>query len=214
MTLDARGRIKLYETKQEREELEQHADLFSILKVTEKLERAWTRGLIGAKEYEEQCLTLIAQFKTLWSTLKATVPDVEKFMQQHSMQCPMALQRLVVVGVPATVQHGGAGTSSGPAGGSSTAQVSDTTAAFITCLDSVRLSMLAVDQLQPSLNDLMSALNKMTELPADFEGRKRVLGWLRKLADLRADYELDGIEARQLEHDLNSSYTEWQQTLK
>lgn len=54
----------------------------------------------------------------------------------------------------------------------------------------------------------------MTELPADFEGRKRVLGWLRKLADLRADYELDGVEARQLEHDLNSSYTEWQQTLK
>lgn len=39
-------------------------------------------------------------------------------------------------------------------------QVSDTTAAFITCLDSVRLNMLAVDQLQPSLNDLMSALNK------------------------------------------------------
>ena len=31
------------------------------------------------------------------------VPDVGEFMRQHSMQCPMALQRLVVVGLPATV---------------------------------------------------------------------------------------------------------------
>jgi ESCRT-I complex subunit VPS28 len=63
------------------------------------------------------------------------------------MQCPMALQRLVVVGLPATVEHGG----SRSAPSSSAAVVAEITAAFITCLDSVRLNMLAVDQvLAPS----------------------------------------------------------------
>lgn len=54
----------------------------------------------------------------------------------------------------------------------------------------------------------------MADLPADFEGRRRLQDWLRKLAGLRAEYELDAAEARQLEHDLTSAYTEWQQTLK
>ena len=49
------------------------ADLFAILKTTEKLERAWTRDLISAKEYEPLCAKLIAQFKTLWSTLRSSV---------------------------------------------------------------------------------------------------------------------------------------------
>ncbi len=62
-------------------------------------------------------------------------------MRQHSMQCPMALQRLVVVGLPATVEHGGRGGAT-----NSAAVVAEITAAFITCLDSVRLNMLAVDQ--------------------------------------------------------------------
>lgn len=71
------------------------------------------------------------------------VPDVGDFMRQHSMQCPMALQRLVVVGLPATVEHGGGRSATS---NSSAAVVAEITAAFITCLDSVRLNMLAVDQ--------------------------------------------------------------------
>lgn len=49
------------------------ADLFAILKTTEKLERAWTRDLVSAKEYEPLCAKLIAQFKTLWGTLRDSV---------------------------------------------------------------------------------------------------------------------------------------------
>jgi VPS28 protein len=75
------------------------------------------------------------------------VPDVGDFMRQHSMQCPMALQWLVVVGLPATVEHGG-GRSAPP---NSAAVVAEITAAFITCLDSVRLNMLAVDQVPRGL---------------------------------------------------------------
>lgn len=49
------------------------ADLFAILKTTEKLERAYVRDAVTAKDYELQCSKLIAQFKTLWDTLKEQV---------------------------------------------------------------------------------------------------------------------------------------------
>ncbi len=54
----------------------------------------------------------------------------------------------------------------------------------------------------------------MAELPADFSAKRRVMDWISKLNKQSAAYELDAGEARQLEHDLTSSYTEWQQTLK
>jgi VPS28 protein len=55
---------------------------------------------------------------------------------------------------------------------------------------------------------------QMVDLPADFTAKRRLLDWISKLNKQSAAYELDAGEARQLEHDLTSSYTEWQQTLK
>ena len=49
------------------------ADLFAILKSTDKLERAYVRDDISAKEYEPLCSKLIGQFKTLYETLREEV---------------------------------------------------------------------------------------------------------------------------------------------
>ena len=49
------------------------ADLFAIVKTTEKLERAYVRDAISAKDYEPLCEKLIAQFRTLWETLRSEV---------------------------------------------------------------------------------------------------------------------------------------------
>ena len=38
--------------------------------------------------------------------LPPQVPDVEKFMAEYNMQCPMAAKRLIYSGMPATVEHG------------------------------------------------------------------------------------------------------------
>ena len=34
------------------------------------------------------------------------VPDVQQFMADYNMQCPMAAKRLIYSGLPATVEHG------------------------------------------------------------------------------------------------------------
>ena len=46
------------------------ADLYAILKTTEKLERAYVRDAVTAKDYELQCSKLIGQYKTLWESLR------------------------------------------------------------------------------------------------------------------------------------------------
>lgn len=49
------------------------ADLYAIIKTTEKLERAFVRDAINAEQYEEACGRLIGQFKVLWASMKDTV---------------------------------------------------------------------------------------------------------------------------------------------
>ena len=47
--------------------------MYAIFKTTEKLERAYVRDAVTAKEYEPACQKLIGQYKTLWETLRDTV---------------------------------------------------------------------------------------------------------------------------------------------
>ncbi len=147
--------IKLWSNKQQQELYESKADLYAIIKATEKLERAYVRGegsdpslvshsgmvqlqppctdAIPSAEYETLCEKLIQQFKVLSGSLKTAVghmhaptsvagfavigsglpfpfgfgqvPDVEKFMTEYNMQCPMAATRLLHSGLPATIEH-------------------------------------------------------------------------------------------------------------
>lgn len=72
--------MKLWSSKHEREHVESAADLFALIKAAEKLEKMYVRDLVTAKEYEPACLKLIAQFKTLCTSLGYNTHDVEQFM--------------------------------------------------------------------------------------------------------------------------------------
>ena len=48
------------------------------------------------------------------------------------------------------------------------------TGEFITVIDALKLNMDAVDEIQPLMNDLLSAVQGMPGLPADFAGRRTV----------------------------------------
>lgn len=49
------------------------ADLFAIIKATEKLERAYVRDAIRPDDYELACERLIQQFKVLSGSIKTVV---------------------------------------------------------------------------------------------------------------------------------------------
>ncbi|OAY69954.1 vacuolar protein sorting-associated protein 28 homolog 1-like [Ananas comosus] len=200
--------VKLWHDKRERELLDSLADLYAIIKTTEKLEKAYVRDLVSSTEYEAECLKLIAQFKTLSSSLRDAVPSVDRFADAYKMDCPAALNRLLVSGVPATVEHrASASSASASAAASSASAIAQCVQHFITAMDAVKLNMVAVDQVHPLLSDLSASFAKLGAiLPPDFEGKVKVREWLARLAKMGAADELTEQQSRQLHFDLDSSY--------
>ncbi|XP_072957037.1 vacuolar protein sorting-associated protein 28 homolog 1-like [Typha angustifolia] len=207
--------VKLWHDKREHEMLDSLADLYAIIKTTEKLEKAYVRDLVSSSEYETECLKLITQFKTLSSSLRDVVPSVERFADAYKMECPAALNRLLVSGVPATVEHRAASSASaGAAAATSAAAIAQCVQHFITAMDAVKLNMLAVDQVHPLLSDLSASFAKLGGiLPPDFEGKVKVREWLTRLAKMGAADELTEQQARQLHFDLDSSYNSFMAAL-
>jgi len=202
--------VKLWNDKREREMYDNFAELYAIIKATEKLEKAYIRDIISASEYEAECQKLIAHFKTLSSTLKGAVPSIERFAEIYKMDCPAALNRLVTSGVPATVEHRAAAAASAT---TSASIVAECVQNFITAMDSLKLNMVAVDQVHPLLSDLSTSLNKLRLLPPDFEGKTKMKEWLSKLSKMEAADELTEQQARQLHFDLESSYNSFMAAL-
>jgi ESCRT-I complex subunit VPS28 len=184
--------VKLWNDKRERELLESLADLYAIIRATEKLERAYVRDLVSAADYEADCLKLISQFNSLSSSL-AGVVTIPRFVQAYRLDCPAALNRLVQSGVPATVELRAATAScSAPAATAASASaIAQCVQSFITAMDAVKLNMLANDQVRPLLHDLSTSMGKLgTVLPPDFEGKVKVNEWLEKLRKMGAGDEL------------------------
>ncbi|WIA07968.1 hypothetical protein OEZ85_007442 [Tetradesmus obliquus] len=211
MSSNSLSEVRLWANSKEREKYENLADLFAILKCTEKLERAYVRDGVSAKEYEAACEKLIAQFRMLWGSMKETVPSIEGFMQQYHMQCPMAYTRLVQVGLPATIEHR---KRPGEGAGGGARAVAETVQHFITAMDSLKLNLVAVDQICPILSDLMGSISKIESLPPDFAPKGKVRAWYSRLYAQPAAYELGGDEVRQLLFDLESAYNEFISTIR
>lgn len=157
-----------------------------------------------------ECLKVIAHFKTLSSTLKDIVPNIERFEDTYKMDCPAALNRLVTSGVPATVEHRAAAAMSGT---TSASVVAECVQNFITAMDSLKLNMVAVDQVHPLLSDLSASLNKLSILGSDFEGKTKMREWIARLANMGAADELTEQQSRQLHFDLESSYNSFMAAL-
>merc|ERR1712226_1380095 len=198
--------VPLYETSRERQTYDEMANLYAIIMATEHLERAYVQDAIDAETYTSQCKKLISQFGVAEHVLKDQM-STETFMSLYQMDCPRAVERLLVQGIPQPIK--GADSSANHA-----ATVAETVQFFITTMDAVRLEQRYVDELQPLLSDLMDSLTRLPETPNDFEPNRKVQTWLQKLNAMRAVDEIEEEDARQLLHDMDSAYTEFTRYLK
>lgn len=80
---------------------------------------------------------------------------------------------------------------------------------FLTALDSVHLQMTAVDQVYPQLLQVAESLDRVTSVPATFDGKATLAKWLTKLKTLPATYQLNEDEVRQVTYDLNMTYRDF-----
>ncbi|GAB5356971.1 hypothetical protein AAMO2058_000333800 [Amorphochlora amoebiformis] len=198
-------KIKLYTNSQERQRIEQMADLYSLIMSVQHLETAYTRDAVAESKYTESCKKLISQFKTLKAASAQVVPNIDKFMTEYKMDCKAARHRLLRVGVPATVEYGGAS----ELDKDDQKHVFEAVQTFITTQNCLQLDMRDVDQLHPNLSDLMASLNKVKKLPEDHISRVKVKEWLVNLNSKPASYRLTDDELRQMSFDLQTAYDHW-----
>lgn len=198
--------VPLYENSRERELVDEQANLYAIILATEHLERAYARDAVEPKEYTAQCKKLISQFKLAERVLRDDM-KTETFMALYQMECPLASERLLKMGIPEPMK-GGADEAS------HAVTVAETVQHFITTMDAVKLDQRAVDELQPLLSDLNDVITRVPETPNDFEPNRKIQKWLRKLNTMRAVDEISDEDSRQLYHDLDSAYTEFTRYLK
>jgi ESCRT-I complex subunit VPS28 len=195
--------IKLYNSAQDRALYDELSDLYSIIRATEAMEVAYGRDAITTSEYGEQCTKLISQFKGTESGLikGQKIRNIDEFWQEYGIDCPRAYERLVKAGVPATVMHATFDERQ------ESVLVAETVQYFITAMDGLKLDLRAVDNVQPLIADVMTALRKIKGLPVDFEGLLKLQTWLENLNNKRAADNIDEEDARQLIFDLENSYS-------
>lgn len=197
-----------YEEQQRRERLASHADLFSIIHTVEALEKAYVRDSIPADDYTDACRKLIGQFKTVEHMLDGLT--THEFIARYQISCPAAKHRLLEIGVPATHEYSRGGDSSAS---KLSVAIAETVQHFITTMDALKLGMVAVDQVQPLLNDLLTAITKIPNLPPDFGAKEKAREWLTILHSMRASDELNATQVRQCLFDLESGYNEFHRSL-
>ncbi|CAH0480636.1 unnamed protein product [Peronospora belbahrii] len=195
--------IKLWADTNDRRKYEDLSDLFAIFKTTEHLEAAYVRDAITPEQYTEACTKLISQYRTAETALRlgGFIDSVDTFISEYKLDCPRALERLVRIGVPATVVHNTTNRKT------DSVNVAQTVQNFITLMDVLKLNIRAVDEIQPLLSEMMSSLTMVSGLPPDFAGRDKIESWLCVMNTMRASEELDDEQARQLSFDLERAYS-------
>jgi len=206
---EAMKEVKLINNNKEREMYDNLADLYAIIKTLDHLEKAYLRDAITANDYNTNCTKLINQYKTVQNLVKDVAPDLTKFMQEYRMDCKAASQR-VKIGVSATVEHRDPNAELNK----TAMYVAETVQYFITAMDSLKLNMAAVDQVQPLIQDLVESLNRVPSLPHDFEGKEKLKSWLIIMNKMKASDELNPEQTRQLLFDLETAYTAFHKHLK
>lgn len=196
-----------WDEQQRRERLGPHANLYSIIYTVEALEKAYVQDNVGADEYTDLCRKLIGQFKTLEPMLGGI--SIAQFMDQHQLACPAARHRLLEIGVPATVEH----MRGAERNGNLSVAIAETVQHFITAMDALKLGMVAVDQIQPLLSDLLVAITKIPSLPSDFQAKEKARVWLSVLHKMAASEALSDAQVRQCLFDLETGYNEFHRHL-
>ena len=195
--------IRLYENSREREEIDNRANVFALVKTIQALEKAYLKDAVTPAVYASQCSILLAQYTAAFKVVKEKFPSVEDFMTRYLLDCPAALER-IKEGRPLTVQDDG---------GNVQKLIAEIVSLFITVMDRLRLEIKAMDELHPDVKDLFETMSKMRSLPWDFEGRSKVKKWLDNLNAMSASDELSEDQVRQMLFDLESAYNDFNRFL-
>ncbi len=191
--------VRLYENARQREEIDNHANVFSLIRTIQALEKAYIKDAVPPHEYTKQCNVLLVQFNAAFKLVKEKYPDVESFSKKYLLHCPAAIER-IQEGRPITIKDDR---------GNLSKSIFEIVSLFITVMDRLRLDIRAMDELHPDIKELNETMSRMSSLPTGFEGRLKVQKWLDILNAMQASDELSEDQVRQMLFDFESAYNDF-----
>lgn len=201
--VDLQQEIKLYENSRQREEIDNRANVFALIRTIECLEKAYIKDSVTPDQYTSSCNILLDQFNAAFKLIKEKFPDIESFTKKYMLHCPSAMER-IKEGRPITVRDNR---------GNVSKSIAEIVSLFITVMDRLRLDIRAMDELHPDVKELHETMCRMSSLPAGFEGRMKVKKWLDELHQMQASDELSDDQSRQMLFDLESAYNDFNRFL-
>jgi ESCRT-I complex subunit VPS28 len=201
--------VKLSSTPQERDLIDSLAEIYSIIRTLDGLEKAYIKDALPESEYADLCNKLLKQYRSILQdeTVAREFGNLDTFCETWEVECPRAKERLKV-GLNTvdtiTVQQTPS-TGAKPAQGNlSGSLILMATENFITFLDALRLNMVSKSALHPLLSDVIQSVNKVTD--QDFEHRGKIIQWLITLNQMKTSEELSEEQARDLAFDMEQAY--------
>ena len=177
------------------------ANLYSVIRTVDTLERAFTNGLVAADEYEKNLNQFLTQYNVIKTALKDDYPDIEKFIDENDMDVAFAKARLLGAQVAATrIYHGDSNKAE-------VVHILEAGQHFVTLVDSLKLELVHVDDILPLVRELSTALAGIPSLSANFESKEIVNSWLSKLNQMKASDKISVEDTRQMSLDLDNAYS-------
>ena len=195
--------VKLYENARQREDYDNRANVFSLIKTIEALEKAYIKDAVTPDQYTSSCNILLDQYNAAFKLIKGSFATVETFTQRYMLHCPAAMER-IKEGHPITVRDNK---------GNVSKAIAEIVSLFITIMDRLRLDIRAMDELYPDLKDLYETMLRMSSLPSGFDGIVKVRKWLNEIAQMQASDEISEDQTRQMLFDLESAYNDFNRFL-
>uniref|UniRef100_H3B068 Vacuolar protein sorting-associated protein 28 homolog n=1 Tax=Latimeria chalumnae TaxID=7897 RepID=H3B068_LATCH len=157
--------VKLYKNAREREKYDNMAELFAVIKTLQALEKAYIKDCVSPNEKKKNCIIIYES--RLRACKELGVLDVYEELKTTSLDCPLAMER-IKEDRPITIKDDK---------GNLNRCISFFSQLFITVMDKLRLEIRAMDEIQPDLRELMETMNRMSNMPPDFEAKDKVNRW-------------------------------------
>jgi ESCRT-I complex subunit VPS28 len=201
--------VKPYDTTSERDLIDSLAEIYSIIRTLDGLEKAYIKDALPETEYSDLCNKLLKQYRSILSdeSVNREFGDLDGFCREWEIECPRAKERLRVGLSSVDTLTTSKATPTAPVqtqGTLSGSLILTATENFITFLDALRLSMVSKSALHPLLSDVIQSVNKVTD--QDFEHRGKIIQWLITLNQMKTSEELSEEQARDLAFDMEQAY--------
>lgn len=201
--------MKLADSATERDLIDSFAEIYSIIRTLDGLEKAYQKDALPEREYTDMCSKMLKQYQSIISdrNVQREFGDLDSFMASWDIECPRAAETLRA-GLPRTEVYAPQPSQvpSAPAAiaGPSGSMVMAATENFITFLDALKLNYTTKSALHPLLSEVIQSVNKVTD--KDFEHRGKIIQWLITLNQMRTTEELSEEQAGDLAFDMEQAY--------